>query len=69
MMRSCVIEFVFFFLQMSLADLHFYAVMEAIVGSNPGALKGNPKLKDLYDRVASTPKVAEYLKKRPVTPF
>lgn len=60
---------VFVFLQLSLADLHFYAVLEAIMGKNPGALKGHPKLQELYDRVASTPKVAEYLKKRPVTAF
>lgn len=55
--------------KLSLADLHFYGVFEAIVGFNAGALKGHPKLKDLFDRVASNAKVAEYLKKRPATDF
>lgn len=54
---------------MSLADLHFYAVLEAIVENHPKALGQHPKLEELYQRVAATPKVSEYIKKRAVTPF
>jgi len=55
--------------KLSLADIHFFAVFEAIKGNMPNVLSTHPTLTKLYDKVATSPKVAEYIKKRPQTPF
>jgi glutathione S-transferase len=55
--------------KLSLADLHFYAVLEAIKPSMPNILAQHANLSKLYDKVGASPKVAEYIKKRPQTPF
>ncbi|ESO13222.1 hypothetical protein HELRODRAFT_62623 [Helobdella robusta] len=55
--------------KLSLADLHFYSVMESLAQVQKDWANVSPKLKALYDRVAAQPKIAEYLKKRPVTQF
>jgi len=55
--------------KLSLADLHFYSIIEMLVPKMPNVLQGHPPLKALFDKVAANPKVAEYIKKRPVTAF
>jgi glutathione S-transferase len=55
--------------KLSLADIHYYAILEMLLSRNPVVLANNPALKTLYDKVGATPKIAEYIKKRPETPF
>jgi len=55
--------------KISLADLHFYAIAEILVAKNPNVLTAHPNLKQIFDKVAASPKIADYLKKRPQTPF
>ncbi|ESO13220.1 hypothetical protein HELRODRAFT_184885 [Helobdella robusta] len=55
--------------KLSLADLHFYTVLESMTPAYEDWPKLSPKLKALFDRVATEPKIAEYLKKRPVTEY
>jgi len=55
--------------KLSLADLHFYAITEGLIQKVPEILSGHSTLKTLFDRVGETPKIAEYLKTRPVTPM
>ncbi|ESO13219.1 hypothetical protein HELRODRAFT_184883 [Helobdella robusta] len=55
--------------KLSLADLHFHTVLECVglFAKDWPLLSG--KMKRLFDRVESEPRIAEYLKNRPVTPF
>jgi len=53
--------------KMTLADVTFYAVFEKVEAVTPGVLAKYPEAKALYDRVAAAPKIAAWLKKRPVT--
>ncbi|ESO13221.1 hypothetical protein HELRODRAFT_159857 [Helobdella robusta] len=55
--------------KLSLADLHFFSVFESATPVYDGWPDLSPKLKALYDRVAATPRISEYLKKRPATLF
>jgi len=56
--------------KMTLADIHFFAILEILVtGKMPTVLSTYPNLKKVYDGVAANPKIAEYIKKRPATPF
>jgi len=55
--------------KISLADIHFYAIAEMVMTKNPALLANHPNLKQLFDKVAANPKIADYLKKRPQTPF
>jgi glutathione S-transferase len=55
--------------KLTLADIHFYAIIELIYAKLPDLLKPFPTLKKIYDGVASSPKIAEYVKNRPPTPF
>lgn len=56
--------------KITLADIHFFGVVEILVsGKIPTLLSAYPSLKKIYDGVAAHPKIAEYLKKRPATPF
>jgi len=53
--------------KMTLADITLYSVFEKVEGIAPGVLADYPELKALNDRVASAPKIAAWVKKRPVT--
>jgi len=53
--------------KMTLADITLYSVFEKVEGIAPGLLAKYPELKALNDRVAAAPKIAAWLKKRPVT--
>lgn len=55
--------------KMTRADVHFYATVELLQSKLPNVLKGCDLLSELYDRVASDPNIARYLKTRPVTEF
>jgi glutathione S-transferase len=55
--------------KMTLADIHFYAIIELIYAKIPDVLKPYPSLSKIYNGVAASPKIAEYVKKRPATPF
>lgn len=54
---------------MTLADLHCFVALESPLKLNSELLKNQPKLTALRKRVEESPKIAEYLKKRPVTDF
>nr|AGJ98458.1 glutathione-S-transferase [Sepiella maindroni] len=54
---------------MTMADLHCFVGLESPLKLNSDLLKPYPKLTALRKRVAESPKIAEYLKKRPVTDF
>jgi glutathione S-transferase len=55
--------------KISLADLHFYAIIEMLQGKMPNIISTHANLKQVFDKTAANPKVAEYLKKRPQTAF
>jgi len=55
--------------KMTIADVHFFSIIEIIQGKLPDVLTPYPTLKKIFDGVAANPKIAEYIKKRPVTPF
>lgn len=55
--------------KITLADIHFYAIIELILPKMPNVLASYPNLKQVFDKVAANPKIAEYLKKRPQTAF
>jgi len=55
--------------QITLADIHFFSIIEVLMGNAPNILSTFPTLKKVFDNVAANPKIAEYIKKRPVTPF
>jgi len=55
--------------KITLADIHFYSIIEMLIGKMPNILASYPNLKQVYDKVGANPKIAEYLKKRPETPF
>jgi len=55
--------------KMTIADVHFFSVFEILMGKMPTALAAYPNLKKIFDGVAANPKIAEYIKKRPQTPF
>nr|1GSQ_A Chain A, GLUTATHIONE S-TRANSFERASE [Todarodes pacificus]2GSQ_A Chain A, GLUTATHIONE S-TRANSFERASE [Nototodarus sloanii] len=54
---------------MTLADLHCYVALEVPLKHTPELLKDCPKIVALRKRVAECPKIAAYLKKRPVRDF
>lgn len=56
-------------IQMTLADIHFYSTIENLHPNMPDVLARHPRLQQLYDRVGSNPRIAEYLKRRPLTSF
>jgi glutathione S-transferase len=51
------------------ADLYFYDVGESLLGANPNGLDNYPSLKQNRAEVEKQPRIAEYLKNRPKTPF
>jgi len=53
----------------TLADIHFFSIVEILMANAPNILSTFPTLKKVYDNVAANPKIAEYIKKRPTTPF
>jgi len=55
--------------KMSLADVHFFAILEVLKSQAPDVLAAYPTLKKIFDNVAADPKIAEYVKKRPETSF
>lgn len=55
--------------KITLADIHFFSVVEMLTSKAPTILSTYPTLKKIYDGVAANPKIAEYIKKRPETPF
>jgi len=55
--------------KISLADIHFYSIAEMLLPKMPNLLATHPNLKQVFDKVAANPKIAEYIKKRPQTPF
>jgi len=55
--------------KMTIADIHFFSVVEVLEAKVPNVLSAYPTLKKIYDGVHAHPKVAAYLKSRPTTPF
>jgi len=55
--------------KMTIADVHFFSILEIMMGKMPDVLSTYPALKKIYDGVATNPRIAEYIKKRPETPF
>jgi len=55
--------------KLTLADVHFFSILEILMGNAPTILSSFPTLKKVYDNVAANPKIAEYIKNRPTTPF
>jgi glutathione S-transferase len=55
--------------KLSLADIHFFSIIEVLMGHAPNMLSTFPTLKKVYDNVAADAKIAAYLKSRPETPF
>jgi glutathione S-transferase len=55
--------------KMTLADIHFYAIIELVYTKILNLLKPYPTLEKIYGNVAAHPKIAAYLKSRPETPF
>jgi len=55
--------------KITLADIHFYAIAEMLKSKMPDLLAAHANLKQVFDKVAANPKIAEYIKKRPETPF
>jgi len=55
--------------KMTIADIHFFAIIDVLQTKVPDVLSTYPTLKKIFDGVAAFPKIAEYLKKRPQTPF
>jgi len=57
--------------KMTIADVHFFSIIEIFqaILKVPSALDKYPSLKKIFDGVAANPKIAEYIKKRPQTPF
>jgi len=55
--------------KLSLADVHFFSILENLKGNVPNILSTYPTLTKIFDNVAANPKIAEYIKKRPETPF
>lgn len=53
----------------TLADFVGYMILDVIRGANADAVKAFPELNALVDRVAARPKVAAWIKARPVTAF
>jgi glutathione S-transferase len=51
------------------ADLFFYGVLENFLAINADCLNNNPWLKQNYAEVGKQPRIAEYLKNRPTTPY
>ena len=54
---------------MTIADLHCYVALETPISLNAELLKDCPKMAALRKRVEESPKIAEYLKKRPASEF
>jgi prostaglandin-H2 D-isomerase / glutathione transferase len=55
--------------KITLADIHFFSIVEILMSSAPTILSTFPTLKKVNDNVAANPKIAEYIKKRPQTAF
>jgi len=55
--------------KMTIADVHFFSILELVQGKLPDVLGAYPHLKKIFDGVATEGKIAEYIKKRPQTPF
>jgi len=55
--------------KISLADIHFFSVMEALNGLIPNVLSTYPTLQIINNNVAKHPGIAAYLEKRPKTSF
>jgi len=55
--------------KISLADIHLFSISEMLLGKMPNLFASHPHLKQINDKVAANPKIAEYLKKRPQTAF
>ena len=53
----------------TLADVRFYVAFDMIHAVSADAFTAYPELKALMDRVAARPKIAAWIKARPVTPF
>jgi len=55
--------------KLTVADIHFFSVLEMLQQNAPQILSTFPALKKVFDTVAANPKIAEYIKQRPQTPF
>jgi len=55
--------------EITLADIHFFTIFESVRGAAPTLLDDYPKLKALFARLETYPKIADYLKTRPQTAF
>jgi len=55
--------------KLTLADIHLFSIVELLKQSAPEILSKFPALKKVFDTVEANPKIAEYIKKRPETPF
>jgi len=53
--------------KVSLADVTFFVAMERILKQRPDVLDSSPLLADLVKRVAALPRIAKWIKERPVT--
>merc|ERR1712227_871746 len=51
------------------AEMHFYQIMEIVLGQNSGALDAFPKLKSLNERIKLIPNIKKWLEERPATDF
>jgi len=52
---------------MSVADIHFFSTIELLLPNMPDALIRHPRLQQLFDRVRSHPRIADYISRRPQT--
>jgi glutathione S-transferase len=55
--------------KITLADIHFFAIMELVNGMIPNVLSSYPTLQKIYKNVANHPRIAAYLERRPQTAF
>jgi prostaglandin-H2 D-isomerase / glutathione transferase len=51
------------------ADLLIFDIASALFAKDPSFKEHYPKLLEVHDTVAAHPRIAEYVKNRPVTPF
>lgn len=55
--------------KMTIADVHFFSVIENLKEKMPNCIDQYPSLKKIFDGVAANPKIAAYIKTRPATPM
>ena len=55
--------------RLTLADIYFFHYISTLLNDNAAVVDKFPKVKALIKRVADEPKIAAWIKSRPVTPF